>query len=263
METWDPWKAKLRTFSCKTLQDNWLEERIQALEDHEADQERMKIRMAEEEISLLAGPGNVSQPLAQAPLLVRHAQPTSTRVLRAHTTNPKDQYATTNTLTHKGEQNKAPPPKVVKMVAQKNYYNEVHTDRTHPTLPQSGFGSVLPKHPPNYGESYFETTTGHFFQKKVAEGKAKPPPPEQGDDKRWVGGYPASHNPNAADRGEVYSNAKTFNHTPQFPQDTLDTCVNTEPPRGKVGSRGHLVRTPLEAGSKYGSHVWADEYAKN
>ena len=46
---------------CVLFADNWLEERIQALEDHEADQERMKIRMAEEEISLLAGPGNVSQ----------------------------------------------------------------------------------------------------------------------------------------------------------------------------------------------------------
>uniref|UniRef100_A0A7S0WX89 Uncharacterized protein n=1 Tax=Pyramimonas obovata TaxID=1411642 RepID=A0A7S0WX89_9CHLO len=262
MDTWDPWRAKLRTFSAKTLQDNWLEERIQVAENEEADQELLKTRQSEEEISLLAGFGNVSQPLAQAPLLVRHSQPPTNRVLRAYTVTTKEHYATTTSLAHQGEQNKPPPPKAAKMISQKNYYAEMRMDRTHPTLPQTGFGSVLPAHPPNYGESHFETTTGHFFQKKVAEDKCKPAPPEQGDDKRWVGGYPASHNPNAADRGEVYSHAKTFYHTPQLPSDTLDTFVNTEPPRGKVGSRGHLVRSAVDAGSKYGSHVWADEQAQ-
>eukprot|EP00959_Pyramimonas_sp_CCMP1952_P234081 4891436-Pyramimonas_sp.AAC.2 len=63
-------------------------------------------------------------------------------------------YATTASLAHKGEQNHKAPPKSTKLIAQKNYYREVQTDRTHSTLPQCGFGSVLPCHPPNYGDSY-------------------------------------------------------------------------------------------------------------
>lgn len=258
-ETWNPWKARIRSFDCKTLQDNWFEDRIQAAEDEESHQEHIR-ETREHSLNVLVGFGNVSQPLCAAPTLVRHNMPPSNRTLRGGDTNPD--YSTTTKEHFQGGQAQKDPLKSTKMVLEKNYYQVIHTDRTHKTLPVTGFGGILPSHPPGFGDSNFETTNDHFYAHKAAAHRLYTPvPPEQGDDKRWVGGYPASKNPNAPDRGEVYSTSKSFNHAQHLPQDTLDTFMVAEPPRGKMGSRGHLVRKCEESGSKYGSHVWADEYA--
>jgi len=254
--------SKLRSFSNSTLQDNWYEDRIQAPEEvtHQERLDKSRAIASEDGICRFVGFENYSQPLATVPARTRHLLPGSTRTIPIDV-NSLD-YATTYLSMHKGQMAVQHPPATTKIIQQGNYYEEIHTSRLHPTLPSSGFGGVLPSHPRTHSETYFETTNQHFYDKKVEQHKAKPPATEQGDDVRFVGGYPASHNPNAMTKGHVYSDSKGFFYTRSLPRDSLDAAEREEPPRGKLGSRGELIKKPQESGSKLGTSTWADEYAQ-
>mmetsp|Transcript_26431 Transcript_26431/g.50191 ORF Transcript_26431/g.50191 Transcript_26431/m.50191 type:complete len:273 (+) Transcript_26431:111-929(+) len=257
-------EAKLRTFGSVTLQDNWYEDRLQAPEDipHEKRLEasRSRIRIKDESIGKFVGFDNVSQPIAPVPPRQRHELPKTSRTMPADVKH-RDFTSTYNAMM-KGDQQPPRTQKLVKMVQGSNYYHEVHTLRKHPTLPEKGFGGVLPTHPNTHNKVYFDTTYKAFFEDKPAEARAQPGPPEQGDDSRYVGGYAACLNPNAPDKGQVFSDSRGFFYTQSLPRDTKDQVLREEPPRGKIGSRGELIRDPKEAGSKSELSTYKDEYAR-
>ena len=54
------------------------------------------------------------------------------------------------------------------------------------------FGSALPAHDAGRDERLFTTTSGDFYASKVELARTQGrPPPEQADDARFIGGYPA------------------------------------------------------------------------
>ena len=75
-------------------------------------------------------------------------------------------------------------------------FHEIHTKRDSRAPTSGTYNSTLPAHPPTEFATYRETTYGKFFEADPADSKAnQAPPPEQGDDTRFRGGYPASCNP--------------------------------------------------------------------
>eukprot|EP00239_Pterosperma_sp_CCMP1384_P011201 CAMPEP_0197860874 /NCGR_PEP_ID=MMETSP1438-20131217/36540_1 /TAXON_ID=1461541 /ORGANISM="Pterosperma sp., Strain CCMP1384" /LENGTH=272 /DNA_ID=CAMNT_0043477879 /DNA_START=62 /DNA_END=880 /DNA_ORIENTATION=+ len=253
--------AQLRSFNSETLQDNWWENRIQKPEEvtHDERLQSTVRREREDGICKFVDFDNCSQPFASVLCRQRHTLPGSKRTIPQQV--DELDYTTTYKAMMDGEQNHVAPPATVKLVHETNFYKEVHTSRNHEAKPANGFGGVLPSHPPSHKQTYFETTNQAMYDRIPKEVKAKPPPPEQGNDSRYLGGYAASHNPNNTGKGQVYSDSRSFYYTRQLPRDSLDTFVAEEPPRGRAGARGHLVRVPDESGSKKGTHTWADEYA--
>jgi hypothetical protein len=219
--------AKLRSFTNRTMQDNWWEDREQEeyYKKHPLDTSCMS---------------------------------ESSRCLPNF--NQLRDFSTTTAEHFKGAQCAPPRKGVARMVQVSNYYRETTTDRSHASKPASGFGGVLPAHPANHDKSYFETTYTHFYVDGPEEWRSKAPPPEQADDDRFVAGFHASLNPNAPEKGEVRSDGRMFHHVDAIERDADDPTV-TQEHRGKAGARGPLTRGPHEAGSTLGASVFNDEYA--
>jgi len=215
--------ALLWSYSNKTLQGNWCEDRIQA-------------------------PENVGY----EEFLKTKQGPDTTRCIPVHTT---ERDYTTSSSQINGLQHEKVPPTHKAMVGGDNFH-EIHTVRA--TGPEKGFGAVLPAHPESHFTTYRETTYNAMYEEQPAEAKKKPPPPEQGDDTRFRGGYPANCNP-AKHEAPVYSTSKAFFRSGL--QLDLDTEKRQEMPRGSYGTRGHLTRAPEESGSRSAKSIFADEYA--
>ncbi|KAK3269674.1 hypothetical protein CYMTET_21896 [Cymbomonas tetramitiformis] len=252
--------AQLRSFSNKSLQDNWWENRIQEPEEktHDARLDTLTRRDRETSICKFVGVDNASQPVASVPVRHRHLLPKSDRVIPQHIEGAM--FDTTYTGMMNGEELFVSPPEVTKLVHDTNFYHEVHTNRTHEARATTGFGGVLPTHPADHCKTHFETTNQALYDRMPKEDTRKHT--QQGDDARFVGGYQASHNPNNTVKGPVHTENRSFYYTRKLPRDSLDTFVAPEPPRGKAGGRGFLVRNPEESGSLHGSHKWGDEYAE-
>lgn len=86
------------------------------------------------------------------------------------------------------------------------------------------------------------------------------PPPEQGDDTRFRGGYPASCNP-VRPSEPMYSTSRAFFNKGQMKKDFFDDSERAPDFRGSYGSRGANVRVPEESGSRASLSVFADEYS--
>ena len=122
------------------------------------------------------------------------------------------------------------------------------------------FGSALPAHDAGHDERLFTTTSGDFYASKVELARTQGrPPPEQADDARFIGGYPACINPNDPAKGAIHSAKHSFHKKSRLHHDTYDQG-KTYDTRGRAGQRGGLVRRPDETGAKVGASVWADEY---
>ncbi len=142
-------------------------------------------------------------------------------------------------------------------------FNEVKQPRAYPGEPSpTAANATLPRQSKDEGLRYFETTNHYMFDRLPGDYNSRPPPPEQGDDKRFIGGYPGSKNPNVVGKGKVVSTTHLFHARKTLQRDSWNTETSVEPPRGSYGSRGELVRVPEEAGSLgTSSTIWADEYA--
>ena len=152
------------------------------------------------------------------------------------------------------------PRKEVKktMLAGGNFH-EIHVNRNS-SLPAKGYNATLPSHPDTEFATYRETTYGKFFESDPADAKANGAPiPEQGDDTRFRGGYPANCNP-VRPNEPMYSTSRAFFNKGQMKKDFFDTSKRPDF-RGSYGSRGANVRVPEESGSRSVVTVHADMYS--
>lgn len=223
-------QAILWSYSNKTLQGNWHEDRIQVPADVEFGSQKF---------------------------LTIKQNPDTTRCIPIHYEENEEQEYTTQTGTvHAGE--KAEPiMKAHKMMVSGDNFHEIHTVRTT-AAPEKGFGSTLPHHPSTEFEVHRQTTYKAKLEEEPAAWKLMPPPPEQGDDMRFRGGYPANCNPSKPD-------VPVYGTTTAFRKKGLDLDLDKEKRpenmRGSYGTRGPNVRTPNESGSRSAVSVFADEYS--
>ena len=99
-----------------------------------------------------------------------------------------------------------------------------------------GFGATLPTHRPEHFATYRETTYARHFVEDPRAARAEPPPPEQSDDARFVGGYPACVNAARPD-ARLHSSSRAFFNKGQMRKDFTDPTVTVDF-RGKSGARG-------------------------
>ena len=155
-------------YSNKTLQGNWYEDRIQV-------------------------PSDVT--FGSQQFLTIKQRPDITRCIPVHY-DPEQgevqEYSTTAASFHAGEAHEK-ERKAYKGMVSANNFHEIHTVRTT-AAPEKGFGATIPAHPATEFAVYKETTYKTFHEDQPAAYKLKQPPPEQGDDERFRGGYPASCN---------------------------------------------------------------------
>lgn len=139
-------------------------------------------------------------------------------------------------------------------------FHEIHTGRDS-SAPTTGlYNATLPSHPPTEFATYRETTYGKFFEADPTESRVNgAPPPEQGDDTRFRGGYPASCNPVRPEE-PMYSRSRAFFNKGQIKKDFFDDSKRPDF-RGSYGSRGANVRVPEESGSRAAVSVFVDEYS--
>ena len=139
-------------------------------------------------------------------------------------------------------------------------FHEIHTKRDSSAPTMGSYNATLPAHPPTEFATYRETTYGKFYESDPDVAKeTQAPPPEQGDDTRFRGGYPASCNP-VRPNEPMYSTSRAFFNKGQMKKDFFDDSKRPDF-RGSYGSRGANVRAPEESGSRDAVSVYADEYA--
>lgn len=207
------------------------------------------------------------------PRLTRHRLPETKRCIPVHNPIAKEtpyiaapqDFTTTNQAVHAAESQYVPTIKRPIMVATKNFTKTVFADRTlQGTATTKGYGSTLPSHTPEEHATYYETTNQAFYDRKPAEVRtmhAADPLPEKGDDMRFVGGYPASVNPNKPEAGPQYQISKAFNMTKSLTAGFMDESAGEDTqPRGKAGARHEITQEPAESGSLYGQSVYLDVY---
>uniref|UniRef100_A0A7S0T3N1 Uncharacterized protein n=1 Tax=Mantoniella antarctica TaxID=81844 RepID=A0A7S0T3N1_9CHLO len=140
-------------------------------------------------------------------------------------------------------------------------FHEIHVERNRGSVPAAGFGATLPAHGPAEFATHRETTYRKFFDADPATARAhQAPPPEQGDDTRFRGGYPANCNPVRPEE-PMFSTSRAFFNKGQMKKDFLDDSRRPQDHRGSYGSRGASVRVPEESGSRPAMNVFADEYS--
>jgi hypothetical protein len=176
-------------------------------------------------------------------------------------------YATSSSAIGAGGQIPRGPRRRAPLVAVENFDAETRLNRTGARDSKfgkasvGGFGATLPTHRPEHFATYRETTYARHFVEDPRAARAKPPPPEQSDDARFVGGYPACVNAARPD-ARLHSSSRAFFNKGQMRKDFTDPTVTVDF-RGKSGARGLSTRTPVEAGASENDCTWADLYASS
>ncbi|QDZ24884.1 hypothetical protein HOP50_15g74270 [Chloropicon primus] len=247
--------AQLRTFSNKTLQDNWFEDRVQ--EGLDVNQSKP---VSKNELSLMFASGEGQSERLEH--LTRHARPDSRRTLPILSDDDESRFTSTykansmETIQQKKFHGKDSGRKLLV-----NRLNLGKTIRTQRVL-QNG-DDLLPKHPPSKDAKYFETSNSIMYGKDPDSVRDKwdfKPLPEKGNDNRFIGGYAAKCNPNDEYHRAFYGDSRYFFKTGSIEKDSYAKSMFAAQPRGKCGARGELVRAPDESGAILGTSVWADEY---
>ncbi|GAQ90568.1 hypothetical protein KFL_006570030 [Klebsormidium nitens] len=123
-----------------------------------------------------------------------------------------------------------PKPKTRPMVNKANIH-EIHQPRAT-GAPLEGYGATLPGHKKESDPSQrWVTTNQRMYVDDPAKARLRPPPPDKLDDERFVGGLPASCNPNFPEKGRLLPTDRTFFRTRSFPGDdgTASDCLKGSP----------------------------------
>ena len=243
--------------SSRRTTDNWFEDRVQ-----ESLQAPQYAKPANANLSSLYSASD--QPIILEHL-ERHDWPDSRRtlpILSKGEDAKSAMYLTTykSTMPESIASNKS----LGKGSAKKFLVNRLNLGNTVRTPRVLGNGDdLLPRHPPTKDAKYLETTNGMMYGKnpeQVRKNWQSNPPPERGNDERFIGGFAAKCNPNDHSKRPFYGDSRYFFRNSRIEKDSYDTHMFTAQPRGKCGARGELVRLPDESGSTMGATVWADEY---
>ena len=197
--------------------------------------------------------------------LTRYQLPQTKRTLPVHHAG-ENPYTIADNLKYESSYNIAhvTPEKPLKTANMKVKALIGHQNFGRTTQYADDIGDVLPKHSESKDARYFQTTSDTFYNALPSDTKAKwavNPPPEKGDDERFIGSYPAKLNPNAPELGPFYGNSRHFFRDSKWEKDSFDPTKREDLPRGKCGARGELTRHPGESGSLAVGSVWADEYS--
>ena len=178
--------AQLRTFSNKTLQDNWFEDRVQA--GLEVNQFKP---VNKNELSLMFS--SCSSDPERLEHLTRHEWPDSRRTLPILPVADQSRFTSTYKATSMEtiEQKKSLRKDTGKkfLVNRLNVGSAIRTQRT-----LKNGDTLLPRHPPSKDAKYFESTNSMMYGKNpdsVRENWSSKPLPEKGNDNRFIGGYAA------------------------------------------------------------------------
>ena len=146
---------------------------------------------------------------------------------------------------------------VKSMLAAVNFL-EAHAPRSSGRSPLGGYDAILPRPVPPV--SSYETTYARFHElDPAADARVFP---EQADDDRAVGGYPAGVHPARPDE-PVARDSRAFFSVNATRRDFYDDSQrDTKTGGGRSGARGPLTRHAEECGARNASSVWADEYAE-
>eukprot|EP00873_Tetraselmis_striata_P019689 jgi/Tetstr1/439953/TSEL_003019.t1 len=267
----DMWKAKFSTYEKETLQDNWYEDRIQAPEEVSFKERERFLR--EQDPDLVEVASSEAARNMPVPRLTRHRLPGTKRCIPVHISTSKEtpyvaapqDFTTTNQAVQAAQSQYASTVRKPTLMATKNFSNAIFTDRTlRGQTTAKGYGATLPSHRPEEHATYFETTNQYFYDRKpmaAQELYQTDPLPEKGDDARYIGGYPASVNPNKPGAGPQYQSSKAFNMTKSLTAGFRDSANGPETQvRGKAGARHALEQDPVEGGAPYGQSVFLDVY---
>ena len=206
-----------RAYGNKTLQDNWFEDRVQSEIEagHQARLQGATLREFEPALSMIVPPkGNQAERFATVPRTYRQPAPSTARALPDYSVGAK--YETSSA----DQAGWARPPRSTaahKPMVGMRQFGEIHkrgggTVGGEVAAPAPGsFGSVLPAHDPGHDARHFATTNDDFYNKRVELARTQGvPPPEQADDTRFIGGYPAAINPNHPAKGAIHSAKHSF-----------------------------------------------------
>ena len=198
----------------------------------------------------LLSPGNWLEDRDQAPPL-----DTTQRVTPKAT--PASTYETSSSAIGVAAEVPRGSRPVKSMLAAVNFL-EAHAPRSSGRSPLGGYDAILPRPVPPV--SSYETTYARFHElDPAADARVFP---EQADDDRAVGGYPAGVNPARPDE-PVARDSRAFFSVNATRRDFYDDSKrDTKTGGGRSGARGPLTRHAEECGARNASSVWADEYAE-
>ena len=241
----------LRSFECSTLQNNWWEDRIQASEDVKLTERSSGVRTYEPEVTRQVPPSNCEQPLAAAPHLVRYADAKSERVVPQHDTAIKhtrtDIWETTTQDALRPKVDLHKPPALKDIAA---------SDTLARRIPKSDW-TPPPKPTPTFETA--ETTSSAFHTVSFLAHK-NDALPEQGDDTRIMGGFPACKIPTQNPSQPVYSHTRQFSTSNNAYYKSAFTFGRTAEgarnPGGRAGTPGPFSRKPEQ---KPGVQIYRDD----
>ena len=198
----------------------------------------------------LLSPGNWLEDRDQAPPL-----DTTQRVTPKAT--PASTYETSSSAIGVAAEVPCGSRPVKSMLAAVNFL-EAHAPRSSGRSPLGGYDAILPRPVPPV--SSYETTYTRFHElDPAADARVFP---EQADDDRAVGGYPAGVHPARPDE-PVARDSRAFFSVNATRRDFYDDSKrDTKTGGGRSGARGPLTRHAEECGARNASSVWADEYAE-